>query len=134
MASKKKEDSSNEADSKDMLSSFLKNNEENHFNYLQPEEVTISSGSLGLDTLIKVRSGSFVRVCGKGSELGKTSQCFVFSQNYMDKIEKSKTIFIKAEARLTPEMQKRTGMKFVTDPSDWEYGTVFVFVLFCLFI
>ena len=127
MASKKKEDSSNEADSKDMLSSFLKNNEENHFNYLQPEEVTISSGSLGLDTLIKVRSGSFVRVCGKGSELGKTSQCFVFSQNYMDKIEKSKTIFIKAEARLTPEMQKRTGMKFVTDPSDWEYGTVFVF-------
>jgi hypothetical protein len=86
MASKKKEDSSNEADSKDMLNSFLKNNEENHFNYLQPEEVTISSGSLGLDTLIKVRSGSFVRVCGKGSELGKTSQCFVFSQNYIDKI------------------------------------------------
>jgi len=127
MPAKRKEDQSSESDSKDMLSAFLKDNEQNHFNYLQPEEQTISSGSLGLDTLIKVRSGSFVRICGKGSELGKTSQCFVFAQNFMDKMEKSKTIFIKSEARLTPEMQKRTGMKFVTSPLDWEYGTVFVF-------
>lgn len=127
MAAKKKEDNSNQSDSKDMLSSFLDSHEDTHFNFVQPNETVISSGSLGLDSLITVRSGSFVRLGGKGSELGKTSQCFVFAGNYMKVMPKSKTLFIKAEARLGPDMKERTGLTFVSNPNDWEIGTVFVF-------
>lgn len=128
MAAKKKEENNIDDNfSKDVLSSFLKNNEEDHLNFVEPESRIISTGSLQLDSLIKVRSGSIVRLAGKGAELGKTSQCFVLAKNYMDTMPKSKTLFIKAEARLGPEMQARSGHKFVTDPSQWDYGTVFVY-------
>lgn len=109
------------------FSSFLDENEKDHFNFVKPKEVVISSGSLALDSLIKIRSGSFVRLCGKGSELGKTSEAFVLARNYMKVMPNSKTLFIKAEARLTPEMQERQDLEFVTEPSKWKAGTVFVF-------
>lgn len=125
MPAKKREES--DFNSKNALSSFLETNQEAHYNFVQPNETVISSGSLSLDSIIKVRSGSFVRLGGKGSELGKTSQCFVFADNYMKAMKNSKTIFIKSEARLTPEMKERTGLKFVSDPSEWDFGTVFVF-------
>lgn len=55
-----------------------------------------------------------------------TSQALAFAENYMKVMEKSKTIFIKAEGRLSPEMMRRTGMNFVHSPAEWNYGTVFV--------
>jgi len=127
MAAKRKlSEASGVPSSKSILANFLNENKEDHFNFIKPSETIISSGSLGLDSLIKIRSGSFVRLCGKGSELGKTSECFVLAENYMKVMPNSKTIFIKAEARLTPELQKRSGLKFVTDSEDWDIGTVFV--------
>jgi hypothetical protein len=64
---------------------------------------------------------------GKGAELGKTSECLVLATNYMKVMEKSKTIFIKAEGRLSEEMQKRSGHKFVFKSEDWNYSTTYVF-------
>jgi hypothetical protein len=66
-------------------------------------------------------------LAGAGAELGKTSQAFVFADNYMKTMPRSKTIYVKAEARLTPEMKKRSGLTFVDSGNDWNYGTVFVF-------
>jgi hypothetical protein len=86
----------------------------------------ISTGSLLLDSAVKIRSGMVVRLVGKGQELGKTSSAFVIADNYMKTMDKAKTIFVKAEGRLSPEMMARTGMKFVHSAEEWEYGSVFV--------
>ena len=125
MAAKVKEEQKRKS-SKSILKAFMDEHEDAHYNRIKPNETIISSGSLGLDSLITVRSGSFVRLGGKGSQLGKTSQCLVFAENYMKVMPNSKTIFFKAEARLTPEIQAASGLKFVTDEDEWDTGTVFV--------
>jgi hypothetical protein len=128
MARPKKEESGEEIPStKSAMSAILKLYEEDHYNNVQPKNLPISTGSLILDSYITIRSGSIVRLSGAGAELGKTSEAFVLADNFHKTFPKSKTIYIKAESRLSVEMQKRSGHKFVTNPDDWEYGTVFVF-------
>lgn len=128
MAAKKKDEEqiSPEDVSKNVLGKLMKDGKDDHFNDATPENLLISTGSMILDEVVKIRAGSTVRMCGEGPELGKTSQCFVFARNYMETVPRSKTIFVCAESRLSPEMQARTGLKFVTDPEEWTYGTVFV--------
>lgn len=123
---KEKEDSK-ELSSNQILGGILKNNKADHFNYIEPKHKVISTGSLLLDSLVKVRSGTVVRLVGSGAELGKTSECFVLAQNYMDVMPKSKCIFIKAESRLSEEMKARSGHRFTTNPEEWDYGMVFEF-------
>lgn len=120
------ENNNNAEVSKNLLGSLLNGYKEEHFAFVQGVAEPISSGSLLLDSLIKLRSGSVVRLVGKGAELGKTSQAFVLAGKFMNKMEKSKTIYIKSEGRLSPEMIKRSGHKFVFDADSWDYGTVFV--------
>jgi hypothetical protein len=129
MAAKKKEEETevNENASKNALNSLLKSTEDDHFAFIDSQSSIISTGSLQLDSYVKIRSGDIVRLCAKGAELGKTSEAFVIAQNYLDTIPKSKAIYIKSEARLSPEIQRRSGHKFVTRAEDWNYGTVFVF-------
>jgi len=110
----------------DAFSAILKQTKGDHYNDVISENKIISTGSLQMDADLKIRSGSVVRLCGAGAELGKSSQAFVFAQNFMDIFPKSRTIYLKCESRLTPEMQKRSGHKFVTTAEEWEYGTVFV--------
>lgn len=112
--------------SQDLLDTFLKDNEADHFAYVKPANQIISTGSLLLDSYVKIRSGGVVRLVGKGAELGKTSESFVIADSYMKTMPKSKTIFIKAESRLSPEMQARSGLRFVFTAAEWDYGTVFV--------
>ena len=129
MAKQKKEDGEQKLpDANDALRAILGNKEmkEDIYNNIVPENKVISTGSLILDSHVKIRSGQVVRVVGKGAELGKTSECFVIAENFMKTMEKSKTIFFKAEGRLSKEMMKRTGLKFVFSVDEWEYGTVFV--------
>lgn len=132
MAAKKKEekcdlDPDDGSKSKSVLEALLKDSSEDHFAFVDKDPKIVSTGSLVLDSLVKVRSGEIIRLCAKGAELGKTSQAFVFARNFMDTFPKSKTILIKAEARLSPEIQKRSGHTFALKTEDWEYGTVFVF-------
>lgn len=109
-----------------MLKLLLKEHKGDHYNDVEPLHRVISTGSLKLDRFIRIKSGCVVRLVGKGAELGKTSECFVIAQNYMDTMPKSKCMFIKAESRLSEEMQKRSGHKFVNNPEEWSTGTVFV--------
>lgn len=115
-----------EPSSQDRFSSYLKATKDEHFAYVMPKHKVISTGSLVLDSLVKVRSGGVVRLLGLGQELGKTSEALVLAANYMTTMPKARTLYIKAEARLTPEMMKRSGLKWVFKPEDWVDGTVFV--------
>src|SRR5665213_1288287 len=112
--------------SADLLGCLLTQHKEDHYNDVIPTNVLISTGSLKLDSYVKVRSGGVVRLTAKMPESGKTSQAFVLSDNFMKTMPKSKTLYIKAEGRLSPEIQARTGMRFVTDPTEWKAGTVFI--------
>jgi hypothetical protein len=114
-------------DSKEIVKALLKETAGDHYVGVKSKNVIISTSSLILDSLVKIRSGQVVRLLAKGGELGKTSQAFVFAENYMNSLPKAKTVYIKAEARLSPEIQQRSGLTFVEDPDQWEYGTVFVF-------
>jgi hypothetical protein len=108
----------------DALGSFLKT--AHHYNDVRPESKTISSGSLILDSDIKIQSGMVLRLVGKGGEVGKSSQAFIFAENYMSVMENSKFLLIKAEGRLSEDQKKRSGLKFVDTLDEWETGTVFV--------
>lgn len=112
--------------SNDLLASLLAENKDSHFNDVVPLNKFITTGSLNLDSVIKVRSGGVVRLVAKTPESGKTSEAFVLADNYMKEMPKSKTLYVKAEGRLSKEIQDRTGLKFVHNASDWDYGTVFV--------
>ena len=49
-----------------------------------------------------------------------------YMKNFL-KMPKSKAVYFKAEGRLSDEMIKRCGIKFVFDYEEWEEGTCFVF-------
>jgi RecA/RadA recombinase len=48
-------------------------------------------------------------------------------KNFLEKTPKAKGFYIKAEGRLSQEMQDRSGIKFVFSADEWEQGTCFVF-------
>lgn len=56
-----------------------------------------------------------------------TSEALEVMKNFLVEIPNSKGFYIKAEGRLSPEMQKRSGVKFVFSPEEWVAGTCFVF-------
>lgn len=126
MAAKQKIEEKSQS-SKSSLNALLSETKDDHFVFVDKICKVIPTGSLILDSMIKIRSGDIVRLCAKGSELGKSSQAFVFAHNFHKQFQKGKTIYIMSEARLSPEMQGRSGHKFAFSPDDWEYGTVFVF-------
>ncbi len=99
---------------------------EDIYNGIQTSNKIISTGSMILDSVVKIRSGQVIRLVGKGQELGKTSESLVIAENYMKTMPNAKTIFIAAEGRCSKELRERSGMKFVFSPEEWEYGTVFV--------
>lgn len=111
---------------KNVLGALMTGYADDHYNFIETESKIISSGSLLLDSLIKVRTGSVVRLVGKGAELGKSRQAFLFADNYMKSMPKSKGFLVKAESRLSEEQKKLSGLKFVYKAEDWCYGSVFV--------
>ena len=123
---KKKEDGE-VVSSKDILSSFLKNNKEDHYNFENDNDYKVSSGSLQLDIQL---GGGFSpglhRFCGI-NEGGKTSAALEVMKNFLKTIPNAKGFYIKAEGRLSNEMKERSGVTFTTDANNWEVGTCFVF-------
>jgi RecA/RadA recombinase len=111
--------------SKNLLHAQLQETKATHFNYFRTQPVIIPSGSLTLDNYLKIKTGCVIRMGGP-AEVGKTSQSLLFAQNFMAKLPNSKTIYVNAEAKFGEEIQKRTGLKFTKDPTDWDYGTVFI--------
>jgi RecA/RadA recombinase len=87
----------------------------------------VSSGSLQLDLQLGGGFGPGLHRFVGINEGGKTSEALEVMKNFLNEIENSKGFYIKAEGRLSPEMQKRSGVKFVFTPEEWVAGTCFVF-------
>ncbi len=124
----KAEPANEDPSSSDVLKSLMSQQEEgDNYNAIVPEGRIISTGSLLLDSQVKIRSGCVVRFSGVGAELGKTSETLVLMANYMATMPKAKGIFFKAEGRLSPEIRTRSEIRFVDKHEDWTFGTVFVY-------
>ena len=127
MAKKTQEEAvnNNSEVTKNVIDALLGGYKDTHYGHLKPKRIIIPSGSLKLDSFATVRSGTAIRNGGP-PEAGKTSQAFLWAANYMTTLPKAKTVYVNAEAKLSEELQKNTGLKFVWKGEDWDYGTVLV--------
>ena len=112
--------------SKNLVGNFLKNNKEDHFNYEEQVNYRVSSGSLEFDHHLDGGFGPGLHRFVGMNEGGKTSASLEVMKNFL-KMPKSKAVYFKAEGRLSDEMIKRCGVKFVSTHEEWEEGTCFVF-------
>ncbi|NJO61256.1 MAG: hypothetical protein HC836_24285 [Richelia sp. RM2_1_2] len=119
-----------------LLETYLKDQKEYHFNPKDQEEekrldvlndYKVSTGSLLLDEAMDGGIGpGIVRFTGC-AEGGKTSAALTVMQNFLKTVENSRGIYVKAEGRLSKEMQSRFDIDFVYVPDEWKNGNVFVF-------
>lgn len=123
MAKQKKQEET--VDDKNFVESFLKNNKDDHFNFIERRYFKVSSGSLILDSVL---DGGFTpglhRFVGFTAG-GKTSEAAEVLKNFINTVEGSKGIWFAAEGRI--ETLVKSGLKLVFDAKDWEVGTVFVY-------
>jgi hypothetical protein len=108
-----------------LLSGALKEFKEEHYNATKAVEWEVSTGSLLLDVSTGKVRPSLWRLCGNNNS-GKTPQMLEIVRNILKDVPNSKALWVMAEGRLSEENKTRCGLKFVTDPNEWEIGTVFV--------
>jgi hypothetical protein len=126
MVKPKMEDESIVDNSKSLLESAMKEAKTEHHNETKKRDWRVSTGSLLLDAATGGIKPSLVRLCGVNNG-GKTPQMLEFVRNIVKDVPKSKALWVIAEGRgLSEENRARCGLKFVTDPAEWEDGTVFV--------
>jgi RecA/RadA recombinase len=124
---KTKETEEKKTTSSEILGSFLKQNASDHYNFEETVDYKVSSGSLQLDLQLGGGFGPGLHRFVGMNEGGKTSEALEVMKNFLIEIPNSKGFYIKAEGRLSPEMQKRSGIKFVFSAEEWTEGTCFVF-------
>jgi len=91
------------------IQAYLANNQEDHYNFEEVRDYTISSGSLLLD--IEMGGGikpGVIRASGV-TEGGKTSCALSFARNFQQ-MENSMVVYIKAEGRLSDDIIERAGI------------------------
>ena len=115
-----------EAGTKEALKSFLKQNEEHHYNFEEEIDYKISSGSLKVDFELDGGFGPGLHRFTGMNEGGKSSEALEVMKNFL-KEPNSKGVYIKAEGRLSKEMKERCGVSFVTSEDDWDNGSCFIF-------
>jgi RecA/RadA recombinase len=111
----------------ELLEKFLKDKKEDHYNFEDSVDYKASSGSLQLDLTLNGGFGPGLHRFVGMNEGGKTSASLEVMKNMLNDVPGSKGFYIKAEGRLSKEMQARSGVRFVFDPKDWVEGTCFVF-------
>lgn len=113
-------------ESKTALKSFLKQNEDHHYNFEEEIDYRVSSGSLKMDFELDGGLGPGLHRFTGMNEGGKSSEALEVMKNFL-KMPNSKGVYIKAEGRLSKEMRERCGLKFCSSEDDWDKSTCFVF-------
>jgi RecA/RadA recombinase len=109
------------------MGQFMKANKDYHFNFEETAaSYSVSTGSLILDNFIGGGLGAGLQRFTGCNEGGKTNEALQVMRNMLNSVDKTKGLYIKAEGRLSVEIQKRSGLKFVSHPDDWELGTCLV--------
>ena len=127
MARTKKTEASKGLTPNELMSSFLKNNEKDHYNYEDEHDYKVSSGSLVVDYELGGGFGPGLHRFTGINEGGKTSEALEVMKNFLKTVPNGRGFYIKAEGRLSKEMQRRSGVDFVFDSEQWADGNCFVF-------
>lgn len=110
-----------------ILATMMNANKDLHLNSeVEADPYKISSGSLKLDHVLDGGFGAGMHRFVGVTEGGKTSEALLIMANHFKMFPTSRGIYVKAEGRLTDEMKRRAGIKFVHDANEWEDGTCFV--------
>lgn len=115
-----------ESDTKSALKSFLKQNEEHHYNFEEEINYKISSGSLKVDFELDGGFGPGLHRFTGMNEGGKSSEALEVMKNFLN-TPNSKGVYIKAEGRLSEEMRSRCGINFASNEEEWDEGSCFIF-------
>ena len=115
----------------DQISNFLsdKNNKKFHYNDFEELDYKIPSGSLNLDLALGGGLPAGVHRFTGVNEGGKTSEALEVMKNFLKTVPNARGLYVKAEGRLSPDMQKRSGVEFTSSPEDWADGNCFVFAV-----
>lgn len=111
--------------SSNVLGALMKGYKEDLYNHIKCEPIKVSTGSITFDSAVNITTGMTVLFNGP-IESGKTSQCILLANNYLQTVPNSRGIYVKAESRLSPEIQKRSDAPFVFDAENWKTGTIMV--------
>jgi RecA/RadA recombinase len=111
----------------DKLANFLKENEQYHYNFEENVDYKVSSGSLIVDFELGGGFGPGLHRFTGMNEGGKTSEALEVMKNFLKTVPNARGLYVKAEGRLSPDMQKRSGVEFTSSPEDWADGNCFVF-------
>lgn len=116
-----------EISANDIALKFLKANKDDHLNFVEEKYYRVSTGSWNWD--FHTNGGlppGLHRFIGP-PESGKTSSCLEVMRNFL-KRKNAFGVYIKAEGRLSKEMQARCGLKFIFNPEEeeWTAGSVLV--------
>lgn len=114
-------------ESKLFAKSFLTSKSNADYYYLDNKETDykISSGSLILDDMIGLLPPCLLRLFG-ASGGGKTSCILSYLKNFLTVVPESKGVYFKTEGRFSDTLKKNAGVKFVSNPEDWEIGTCLI--------
>ena len=114
--------------SREFTEAFFRSNKEYHYNFEErAEDYLVSSGSMILDKVIGGGFGAGLHRFIGANEGGKTNEALHVMFNMLNSMNDSKGLFVMAEGRLNNDIKKRSGIKFVYDPAEWEIGTCLVF-------
>jgi len=109
------------------LSNFLKENAKDHYNFEEDIDYKVSSGSLLVDFELGGGFGPGLHRFTGMNEGGKTSEALEVMKNFLKTVPNARGFYIKAEGRLSPDMKKRSGVEFTSNPDEWRNGNCFVF-------
>lgn len=114
-----------------VLSSFLKEKKEDHYNFEESHDYKVPCSSLILTAALG--GGLFPgahRFTGITSG-GKTSSSLDFMLHFLRSVSPNgssrRGVYIKSEGRLSNNIKERSGIKFVYSAEEWLDGTCFVF-------
>ncbi len=128
MAAKKKEEGEAVNESKSVMSNLMKANKDDHYNFEDTVYYKVPSSSIIMNSFMDggLEPGAH-RFIGNPSG-GKTSAALDFMFNFLreEAPTERKGVYFKCEGRLSPNMQARSGIKFVTDVDDWDNGTCII--------
>ena len=119
MARKKKSVKIESGGSATQMHQLLDQFKDDHYNFKEDIYYKVSTGSLILD--IRIGGGimpGLHRFCGI-NEGGKTSEALEVMKNALSTVENAKGFYVKSEGRLDPEMEERSGIKFVKNPDNF---------------
>jgi RecA/RadA recombinase len=113
--------------SKDVLTAFLKDNKDSHYNFETEQVFQVSTGSLLLDSELGgyLEAPAIIRYTGVSGG-GKTSSALLIMNRFLKSVPNSKGFLVKAEGRLSSNVRNVSGVDFVDKADEWDAGKCFV--------